>query len=59
MGLVEPGERDAQCFWLTVIDALAAAGGALDRLAATPAFDGQAVVARLRAHLRSLASPSC
>ena len=32
---VERGERDAQRFWLGVIDALAGADGAVQRLAAT------------------------
>jgi LuxR family maltose regulon positive regulatory protein len=54
---VERGEADAQRFWLAVIDALAGADGAVERLAAAPAFDGEAVVERLRTHLRSLAQP--
>jgi LuxR family maltose regulon positive regulatory protein len=54
---VEREERDAQRFWLAVIDGLADAAGEhgfVERVAATPAFGGQAVVEQLLADLRSL-----
>jgi LuxR family transcriptional regulator, maltose regulon positive regulatory protein len=57
---VERGERDAQRFWLSVIDELAAAIGRdelVERVAATPAFEGQAVVERLLSDLHSLEQP--
>ena len=40
---VERGERDAQRFWLSVIDELAGAGEdeLVERVAATPAFEGR------------------
>ena len=42
---VEPRERDAQHFWLAVINALAAAiGGSVEPLGPTPGFRGEAVV---------------
>ncbi len=55
---VEPRERDAQRFWLSVIDALAgAAGGSVERIGPTPGFRGEAVVERLLEDLRSVAEP--
>jgi LuxR family transcriptional regulator, maltose regulon positive regulatory protein len=57
---VERGEHDAQRFWLSVIDALAEAAGEddlVERVGATPSFDGQAVVERLRSDLHSLEQP--
>ena len=57
---VERGERDAQRFWLSVIDALAGAVGEdalVERVGASPAFGGQAVVDRLLSDLRSLEQP--
>ena len=57
---VERGERDAQRFWLSVIDALAAAvgeDGLVERVAATPAFGGEAVVERLLSDLHLLEQP--
>jgi LuxR family maltose regulon positive regulatory protein len=57
---VERGERDAQRFWLSVIDELAGTIGRdelLERVAATPAFEGQAVVERLLSDLHSLEQP--
>lgn len=55
---VEPRERDAQHFWLSVIDALAgAAGGAVERIGPTPGFRGEAVVERLLEDLRSVEEP--
>jgi LuxR family maltose regulon positive regulatory protein len=54
------GERDAQRFWLSVIDRLAAASGddgPVERLSATPAFDGAAAVERLAEQLQALAEP--
>jgi LuxR family maltose regulon positive regulatory protein len=54
---VERGERDAQGFWLSVIDALAGADGSVERVDATPAFGGEAVVERLLSDLWSLDRP--
>ena len=57
---VERDERDAQRFWLSVIDELAAAvgeAGLVERVGATPAFGGQAVVERLLSDLHSLEQP--
>ena len=52
------GERDAQHFWLAVIDALAAAlGGSVEPLGPTPGFRGEAVVERLLEDLRSVEEP--
>ena len=54
---VERGERDAQRFWLSVIDALAGADGAVERVAAAPAFGGEAVVEQLVSQLHALPQP--
>ena len=57
---VERDERDAQRFWLSVIDELAGAIGEdelVERVAAMPAFEGQAVVERLLSDLQSLERP--
>jgi LuxR family maltose regulon positive regulatory protein len=55
---VEPRERDAQHFWLAVINGLAAAmEGSVERIGPTPGFRGEAVVERLLADLRSLEEP--
>jgi LuxR family maltose regulon positive regulatory protein len=57
---VERGERDAQRFWLAVVEQLRAAAGAhgfVEKLAATPRFDGDAVVDRLVSQLGSLEEP--
>ena len=54
---VERGERDAQRFWLSVIEELRAAAGAdafVERLTPMPEFDGRAVVERLVSELGSL-----
>ena len=51
-----------QRFWLSVIDELAGAIGEdelVERVAATPAFEGQAVVERLLSDLHSSSSRSC
>jgi LuxR family maltose regulon positive regulatory protein len=46
---VEPDERDAQRFWLAVVDELAAMSreGVIARVSPTPTFDGDTVLARL------------
>src|SRR6187200_2273863 len=46
---VERGERDAQRFWLSLIDALADAAGdeVVDRVSPAPRFAGAAVIERL------------
>ena len=44
---VERGERDAQRFWLAVIDALAGAVDVVERVAPAPTFGGRAVVEQL------------
>src|SRR5246127_705297 len=57
---VERDERDAQRFWLSVIDELRGTVGAnafMDRLTPAPSFDGVAVVDRLAAALDSLEVP--
>ncbi len=57
---VERAERDAQRFWLSVVDELAGAvgeDGLVERVGATPAFGGQAVVERLLSDLGSLGQP--
>jgi LuxR family transcriptional regulator, maltose regulon positive regulatory protein len=57
---VARGERDAQRFWLSVVDELAGAvgeDGLVERVGATPAFDGHAVVDRLLSDLHSLEQP--
>jgi LuxR family maltose regulon positive regulatory protein len=57
---VERGERDAQRFWLSAIDKLADAvrqDVTVERVGATPAFDGRAVVERLSSDLKSLGQP--
>ena len=56
---VERGERDAQRVWLAIINALADAAGdaGVERVAATPAFAGEAVVNRLLDDLRALDGP--
>jgi LuxR family maltose regulon positive regulatory protein len=57
---VERGEREAQRFWLSIVDQLAGAtgeAGLVERVGATPAFGGQAVVERLLSDLRALERP--
>lgn len=57
---VERGEEDAQHFWLSVVDAVADAvvGERLvERVGATPAFRGDALLERLLSDLRSLDEP--
>ena len=57
---VERGERDAQRFWLSAIEKLADAVGQdvpVERVGATPAFDGEAAVERLLSELDSLEQP--
>ena len=58
---VERGERDAQRFCLAIVDALAACAdpaGSVERVDATPGFDGHATIERLLSDLRGLARPS-
>ena len=53
-------ERDGQRFWLSLIDELVAAvgeDGPVEQVAATPAFDGDAVVERLLSDLESVPEP--
>jgi len=54
---VERGERDAQRFWLSVIDALAGAVGVVQRVAPAPTFNGRAVVEQVLADLELLEEP--
>ena len=54
---VERAERDAQRFWLAVIDALADAVGVVQRVAPAPTFSGRAVVEQVLADLGSLEDP--
>jgi LuxR family transcriptional regulator, maltose regulon positive regulatory protein len=56
---VERGERDAQRFWLHLIDALADASGdeVVERISPAPRFEGAAVVERLLDQLDRLEEP--
>ena len=56
---VERGERDAQLFWLSLIEALADAAGdeVIERVSPAPSFAGVAVVERLLAQLERLEEP--
>jgi LuxR family transcriptional regulator, maltose regulon positive regulatory protein len=56
---VERGERDAQRFWLHVIDALADAAGdeLVEQISPAPGFAGAVVVERLLAQLDQLEQP--
>jgi LuxR family transcriptional regulator, maltose regulon positive regulatory protein len=56
---VERGERDAQRFWLHLIDALADAAGdeIIERVSPAPSFAGMAVVEGLLAQLDRLVEP--
>ena len=54
---VERAERDAQGFWLSVIDALAGAVGVVQQVAPAPTFNGRAVVEQVLADLESLEEP--
>jgi LuxR family transcriptional regulator, maltose regulon positive regulatory protein len=55
---VERGERDAQRFWLALIDAVAGAVPGVERVDPAPSFRGEAVLDRLVADLGSLAEPA-
>jgi LuxR family maltose regulon positive regulatory protein len=55
---VERGEQDAQRFWRAVIDALAGAVDAVQRVDPAPTFQGEAVVEQLVADLGSLEQPA-
>jgi LuxR family transcriptional regulator, maltose regulon positive regulatory protein len=54
---VERGERDAQRFWLSVIDALSDACGIVQRVDAAPRFRGAAVVEQVLGDIASLREP--
>jgi hypothetical protein len=56
---VERGERDAQRFWLHVIDAVADAAGdeVIERVSPAPQFAGAVVLERLLAQLERLEEP--
>ena len=56
---VERDERDAQRFWLDLIDALADAAGdeVIERVSPAPSFTGAVVVERLLAQLQRLEQP--
>ena len=54
---VERAERDAQRFWLSVIDAVAGAVGVVQQVAPAPIFNGRAVVEQVLADLESLEEP--
>ena len=56
---VEHGERDAQRFWLDVIDALADAAGdeVIERVSPAPSLAGAVVVERLVSQLQRLEEP--
>ena len=55
---VDRRERDAQRFWLAVIDALAAAVPSVERIDPAPSFRGEAVLEQLLADLDSLVEPA-
>jgi LuxR family maltose regulon positive regulatory protein len=58
--LVERQERDAQHFWLSVVEGLRSAVGAdglVPMLAPTPEFDGDGLVRRLASELETLDAP--
>ena len=57
---VDRDERDAQRFWLAVVEALrsaAGSGGPIEDVGPAPGFDGDAVVDRIVAGARSLDEP--
>ena len=57
---IERGEADAQHFWRSVVDALAAVGGVqehVERTGATPGFQGDTLIESLLLDLRSLEDP--
>ena len=56
---IERGERDAQRFWLHVIDAIADAAGddVIERVSPAPRFAGAVVVERLLAQLERIEQP--
>jgi LuxR family transcriptional regulator, maltose regulon positive regulatory protein len=54
---VERAERDAQRFWLSVIEALAGAVGVVQRVAPAPTLNGRAAVEQVLADLESLEDP--
>ena len=54
---VERDEHDAQRFWLTLVAALANAGGVVQRVDPAPSFRGAAVIQKLLADLESLEEP--
>jgi LuxR family maltose regulon positive regulatory protein len=58
--LVERHERDAQRFWLAVVEQLRSAvgeDGVVQKVAPTPAFDGEGLVRRLISELGALDEP--
>ncbi len=58
--LVERHERDAQRFWLSVVERLRSAvgrDGLVQKVAPTPAFDGEGLVRRLISELEALDEP--
>jgi LuxR family maltose regulon positive regulatory protein len=58
--LVERHERDAQRFWLSVVERLRSAAGRdglVQKLAPTPEFDGEGLVRRLISELEGLDEP--
>ena len=55
---VERGERDAQRFWLAVIDALAGAVSVVQPVAPAPTFGGRGVVDQLLSDLACLEEPA-
>jgi LuxR family maltose regulon positive regulatory protein len=53
---VPPGQHDAQLFWLALLGAIRAATGGAEAPPATPGFNGQAMVDKVRSELAA-ASP--
>jgi LuxR family transcriptional regulator, maltose regulon positive regulatory protein len=54
---VERGERDAQRFLLSMMDALAGIDPAVERIAGAPEFQGELILARLVSELDSVEAP--
>ena len=54
---VQPGQHDAQLFWLALLRAVRAATGDAEPPSAAPGFNGQAMVDKVRSELAAPGSP--
>jgi LuxR family maltose regulon positive regulatory protein len=54
---VQPGQQDAQPFWLALLGAVRAATGGAEPPPAAPGFNGQAMVDRVRSELAAAGGP--